>query len=228
MDTMDREKVARELVKAAKELTAREVIVSSSLEEDEVFTKDLAKAFAKKKSALGIKSIRQSYKGTGRKKAKRQLWVRFKNGAVIDIWLEPDQIKLGGVVAVLPNGQRVYPSPSKIPIRVDNVNRLADVMEKALEAWLAQGLTPVEASGHERVAKAGDVLDMILPQRDFGKLRKTLDPATYKLAVSVYQKLQKKMQLTSDESNALNKLMRAVKSPNMASVLVTGASNALS
>jgi hypothetical protein len=105
-------------------------------EEDEEFTKNIAKAFAKNKRELGIKGIKQNYKGTGRKKAHRQLWVRFHSGAVIDLWIEPERVTYGGVVWINAEGKRVRPNPTGFRINTDNVRRIADQITEDLKNWL--------------------------------------------------------------------------------------------
>lgn len=62
------------------------------------FSKALAKEIKRHKKALNVKSIQQNYKGTGSKAHKRQLYIRFNNGEVIDIFLEGPYVLLGGVI----------------------------------------------------------------------------------------------------------------------------------
>ena len=65
----------------------------------DVFNAKLAKLFQKLKKDAKASSIKQSYKGTGSRKHRRQLWINFESEAVIDIWLEQDSVVFGGVVA---------------------------------------------------------------------------------------------------------------------------------
>ena len=68
-------------------------------EEDiNVFNTKLAKLFQSLKKDAGATSIKQNYKGTGSRKFRRQLWIRFTSGVVIDIWLENKLVSFGGVV----------------------------------------------------------------------------------------------------------------------------------
>jgi len=126
---MDNERIARRLVAMARELTA-----GMTPEEGEVFTRDIVKALQKKKRELGIKSMRQNYKGTGSRKAERQLWTRFTNGAVLDLWLSPEMVMYGGVVGIDASGNRTYPNPRKRPIR-GNARRVADMIVDDVQAW---------------------------------------------------------------------------------------------
>lgn len=59
----------------------------------------LAKAFASGlKKQAGAATVRQNYVGTGRAAFRRQVWVRFRDGSVIDLWVEGTKVCLGGVV----------------------------------------------------------------------------------------------------------------------------------
>ena len=62
------------------------------------FNTELAKLMQKLKKDAGASSISQNYRGTGSQAHRRQLWVRFKSGAVIDLWLEESKVGLGGIV----------------------------------------------------------------------------------------------------------------------------------
>lgn len=138
---MDRNLTATELVKAAKRLISRQsdkgsVGIFDTVEKAEDFTKSVAKEFAKKKRELDIKSIKQNYKGTGSAKARRQLWVRFNSGAVIDLWIEPEMVSYGGVVWINSKGQRVKPSSSGVRITKDDAKDVASEMAKDLKDWV--------------------------------------------------------------------------------------------
>jgi len=67
---------------------------------DEQQTAAIARAFRSHKKDAQIRGIRQNYKGTGSKRAHRQLFVRFENGSCIDVWLHPKYAKYGGVIGV--------------------------------------------------------------------------------------------------------------------------------
>ena len=51
------------------------------------------------KKDAGAETIRQNYRGTGSQKAVRQIFVRFRSGAVVDLWLRHGFLEFGGVVA---------------------------------------------------------------------------------------------------------------------------------
>ena len=62
------------------------------------FNTALAKLMQRLKKDAGAESIAQNYRGTGSQAHRRQLWVRCKSGAVIDLWLEESRVQLGGIV----------------------------------------------------------------------------------------------------------------------------------
>lgn len=82
-----------------------------ALQLDEFNTK-LAKLMQRLKKDAGATSIAQNYKGTGSQKFRRQLWVHFKSGAVIDLWLEK-RLTFGGVVMRGPAGEFNHPIKAK-------------------------------------------------------------------------------------------------------------------
>jgi len=57
-----------------------------------------------------------------------------------------------------------------------------------------------------------DILGELLPQKLVAGMRKTADEITYKLAVEVYKELKKRMALSNQENEALNRLQYAAKS----------------
>lgn len=69
----------------------------------ETYTATLAKFFQKLKKDAGAESVCQNYKGVGTQRMRRQLWVRFKNGACIDLWLNEKHLLFGGVVCNPPH-----------------------------------------------------------------------------------------------------------------------------
>lgn len=105
------------------------------------FNTELAKELKKLKKDAGVKSIKQEYRGTGSQKFRRQLWVRFKNGAVIDLWLDRKGLGLGGVVARRPDDSA---SPEPIPKSVPYAGKSpAEVYREAarlLKMWAHAGL----------------------------------------------------------------------------------------
>jgi len=70
----------------------------TAAEDIEAYNTQLAKLFQRLKKDVGATSIKQNYKGTGSKKFRRQLWINFKSGAVMDIWLDQRAVRFGGVV----------------------------------------------------------------------------------------------------------------------------------
>jgi len=62
------------------------------------YTATLAKLLQRLKKDAGALMVSQNYRGTGSKAYRRQLWVRFASGAVVDLWLERTGVRLGGVV----------------------------------------------------------------------------------------------------------------------------------
>lgn len=134
---------------------------TSGLEFD-AFNTALAKALGRLKKDAQAETIRQNYKGTGSKKAVRQIWVRFKNGAVIDLWLEHGYLGFAGVVArggatALPKG---------IPYRGQTVEQVYQETLAILQPWAnPMGLANQAAvqthptanrARHERLAKPLD------------------------------------------------------------------------
>ncbi len=75
------------------------------------YTTALAKLLQRLKKDAGAKTIAQNYRGTGARAYRRQLWVHFTSGAVIDLWLEASGLKFGGVVK---NGVGGAPLPAGV------------------------------------------------------------------------------------------------------------------
>jgi len=57
----------------------------------------LAKLLQKLKRDAGAKFVVGNYKGTGSKRHRRQIFVRFTNDLSIDLWLEDDNVSFAGV-----------------------------------------------------------------------------------------------------------------------------------
>lgn len=70
----------------------------TAAEDINAFTTQLAKLFQRLKKDAGASGVKQNYKGTGSQKFRRQLWCRYKSGAVMDIWLDQKAVRFGGVV----------------------------------------------------------------------------------------------------------------------------------
>jgi hypothetical protein len=64
----------------------------------EEYSEQLLNLLKNLKKDLGATNIRQSYRGTGTRKHRRQIFVRFSNEDSIDLWFESTCIGLGGVM----------------------------------------------------------------------------------------------------------------------------------
>lgn len=93
----------------------------------EAFTADISKKLLGLRSKYGIASIRQNYKGTGSRKATRQLWIRLDNGEGVDVWLEPDFYQIGGVTINRIKGNFPYSGRTSIQI----AEEIASTLQKA-------------------------------------------------------------------------------------------------
>ncbi len=101
----------------------------------EQYTGALAKRIGKGlKKDLGAKTVRQNYKGTGSQAARRQLYCRFSTGAVIDIWIGTDGVRLGGVVEIDGAGNRVKPATNIV--RGDDIEVIYGAVKDALDPWV--------------------------------------------------------------------------------------------
>jgi hypothetical protein len=94
----------------------------------------LAKLMKKLKKDAGAATIRQNYKGTGSQKARRQLWIRFKSEAVIDVWLDMGYVTFGGVVTNRPPGSDVTLTTKKLPYK-DTPEQTYKEIVKILKPW---------------------------------------------------------------------------------------------
>lgn len=137
---MSNETIAKELIKVAKVLISAEL----SPEEGEVFTAEVSRQLKKKKKELGIKSMKQNYKGVGNQKAGRQVWIRFINGAVIDVWLYPSHITYGGVVNIDPTGSRTKPHPNIVKLNNENPKKVAEMIVDDLKTWMEEAIAESE------------------------------------------------------------------------------------
>lgn len=62
------------------------------------FNTVLARLLQGLKRDLGALTVRQGYRGTGRSAHRRQIFVHFSNDRIIDLWLEADNVGMGGVI----------------------------------------------------------------------------------------------------------------------------------
>lgn len=104
------------------------------------FNTKLAKLMQKLKKDAGAKSIAQNYKGTGGQAYRRQLWVNFNSGAVIDLWLDNGFIKFGGVVKRGVPGVDARQLPTVIKYGDKTPEQVYAEASKDLKDWAA----PVE------------------------------------------------------------------------------------
>ena len=97
----------------------------------------LAKLLQRLKKDAGAKSISQNYKGTGSQAFRRQLWVNFVSGAVVDLWLDKGYLKFGGVVMNAPPGVEGRGLPKAIPYEGKKPEQVYEEAAKHLKAWAA-------------------------------------------------------------------------------------------
>jgi hypothetical protein len=113
----------------------QELDEQTAAEDINAFNTKLAKLLQRLKKDAGAKSVKQNYKGTGSQKFRRQLWCRFNNGAVIDLWLEKNDLGFGGVVARLPNGQETRRLPA-LPYGNKTPEQVYAEAVKFLKSWM--------------------------------------------------------------------------------------------
>ena len=99
------------------------------------FNTTLAKLMQRLKRDAGAKNIAQNYRGTGSQAHRRQLWVHFTSGAVIDLWLDDGYLKLGGVAMVNPPGVEPKPLVRKIPYGNMTPEQVYAEASKLLKVW---------------------------------------------------------------------------------------------
>ena len=104
------------------------------------FTASVAKELLKFRRTHGFATVRQNYKGTGRQRAVRQLWIRLGNGGGVDVWLEKDHFTVGGVTLIKVPGK--FPYGVKAPVEV--AKEIAEILKKLSEM-------PLTASDHSNL-----------------------------------------------------------------------------
>ena len=109
-----------------------------SIEEITAYNGALAKLFQRLKQDAGAERIAQNYRGTGSQVFRRQLWVRFKSGAVIDLWLERAGVKFGGVVKHAPPG-RAFELPRGVAYEGKTPAQVYAEVAPMLRAWANPG-----------------------------------------------------------------------------------------
>ena len=88
------------------------------------FNTKLARKIQGLKKDCEARTVKQNYKGTGSQKFRRQVYIKFKEGLWIDIWLEYDFVKFSGV-ANLPIGM-----PNRIPYGSHTVDEIYEVIRE--------------------------------------------------------------------------------------------------
>lgn len=92
--------------------------------ETNAFNTALAKKLQGLKKDLRATNVRQGYKGTGTRECRRQIFVSFSNDKSIDLWLELDNVGLGGVI-------RPFAGSACVPYEGRTVDEVyADVVER--------------------------------------------------------------------------------------------------
>jgi hypothetical protein len=97
----------------------------------------LAKLLQRLKKDAGARNISQNYKGTGSQAFRRQLWVHFASGAVIDLWLDKGYLKFGGVVMNAVPGTEGRSLPGGIKYEGKKPEQVYEEAAKHLKAWAA-------------------------------------------------------------------------------------------
>lgn len=127
-----------------------------------VYNTTLAKLFQRLKKDAGATSIAQNYRGTGTQSYRRQLWVHFKSGAVIDLWLNAIDLGLGGVVKNRPPGAAPGELPRSIAYDDKTPEQVYDEAMPLLRAWA----NPPSASTQARAPQPGQEQATVLQTRD--------------------------------------------------------------
>jgi len=105
---MNSVRIAQELVCVAKLVALDSAGMEDLIDELAKYTAAIAKALLKLRRPYGIRSIRQNYKGTGRQRARRQLWVKLSNDEAVDVWLDAESYSIGGVTMLRMKGSFPY------------------------------------------------------------------------------------------------------------------------
>lgn len=126
----------------------------------DAFNTALAKLCGKLKKDMGAEAVRQNYKGTGKQKFRRQLYVSFKDIPGPDLWLDAGYAKIGGVVFMPFADKTPIPYAGKTPAEVyaEILKRMKfaqDKIQKALADKAAQGsgAMPVPTEALESVGR---------------------------------------------------------------------------
>lgn len=106
----------------------------------DAFNTALAKLCAKLKKDLGAVAVRQNYKGTGKQKHRRQLYVSFKDIPGPDLWLDTGYAQIGGVV-FMPFADRSpisYEGKTPAEVYAEILKRMKLAQEKIQQALAAK------------------------------------------------------------------------------------------
>jgi len=120
----------------------RQELTEDKNEEWLEYNSKLAKLFSKLKKDTGAETIRQNYRGTGSQKYRRQMWVRWPNGGSMDIWLDDGEVMFGGIVSILPGGQRVDAPKKRIPYEDHSPEETYKAVVANLAKWLKDAKAP--------------------------------------------------------------------------------------
>lgn len=108
---------------------------AADLEAMVAYNLQLAKLLQRLKKDAGATTVTANYKGTGSKRHRRQLFVRFKSGAVLDLWLEGDSLEFGGVMR--PKDYQVGGAdlPRSLPYAGKTPEEVYKAAAELLNAW---------------------------------------------------------------------------------------------
>ena len=102
---MNREAVEKELV--ADEVGSMGIPVDP-IDVAAQYTADVGKELLRLRGAYGWIGVRQNYKGMGRQRARRQLFVRLPTDETVDVWLNSESYEIGGVTLLRMPGSFAY------------------------------------------------------------------------------------------------------------------------
>jgi len=98
------------------------------------FNTALAKKLRGLKRDVGAKTFNQGYKGTGGQKHRRQIWIGWADGSVVDVWLDSGFFRFGGITSQLA-GRDVQVNPRSIVYDEKSVDAVYREVAAALKSW---------------------------------------------------------------------------------------------
>ena len=117
-------------------------IAEAYVDEDLVaFNSELTKKLKGLKRDLGVKTISQGYKGTGGQKHRRQIWLRWDDGSVVDVWVDDGFFSFGGITSQI-GGRNVQVNPRQIDYDGKPVDAIYREVVTALKAWRSLADSP--------------------------------------------------------------------------------------